>query len=71
MPTINQLVRQGRQSATKKSKTPALGKRWNSLTKKDTRPAVRSEARRLHPCRNDDPEEAELGVTEVRSCPPI
>jgi small subunit ribosomal protein S12 len=36
MPTINQLVRQGRQSATKKSKTPALGKRWNSLTKKDT-----------------------------------
>ncbi len=36
MPTINQLVRQGRQSATKKSKSPALGKRWNSLTKKTT-----------------------------------
>ena len=34
MPTINQLVRQGRQTAAKKSKTPALGKRWNSLTKK-------------------------------------
>ena len=34
MPTINQLVRQGRQTAVKKSKTPALGKRWNSLTKR-------------------------------------
>ena len=36
MPTINQLVRQGRQSAAKKSKSPALGKRWNSLNKKST-----------------------------------
>jgi len=34
MPTINQLVRQGRHSAVKKSKSPALGKRWNSLNKK-------------------------------------
>ena len=34
MPTINQLVRQGRKSAVKKSKTPALGHRWNSLTKR-------------------------------------
>ena len=39
MPTINQLVRQGRQTAAKKSKTPALGKRWNSLTKKQTNQA--------------------------------
>lgn len=34
MPTINQLVRQGRKSAVKKSKAPALGRRWNSLNKK-------------------------------------
>ena len=34
MPTINQLVRQGRQSKVFKSKAPALGQRWNSLKKK-------------------------------------
>ena len=33
MPTINQLVRSGRKSNVKKSKSPALGKRYNSLTK--------------------------------------
>ena len=36
MPTINQLVRQGRKSAAKKSKTPALGRRWNSLSKRSS-----------------------------------
>jgi len=36
MPTINQLVRQGRQKVTYKSKSPALGKRWNSLHSKET-----------------------------------
>ena len=35
-PTINQLVRSGRKSIVKKSKSPALGKRYNSLTKKTT-----------------------------------
>lgn len=34
MPTINQLVRAGRTSTVKKSKSPALGKRYNSLKKK-------------------------------------
>lgn len=34
MPTIRQLVRKGRQNPFYKSKSPALGKRWNSLTKK-------------------------------------
>ena len=34
MPTINQLVRESRKSATYKSKAPALNKRWNSLKKK-------------------------------------
>jgi small subunit ribosomal protein S12 len=33
MPTIRQLVRHGRQNPVYKSKTPALGKRWNSLSK--------------------------------------
>ena len=36
MPTINQLVRQGRRTAATKSKAPALGKRWNSLQNKET-----------------------------------
>ena len=31
MPTINQLIRQGRQQVAWKSKAPALGKTWNSL----------------------------------------
>ena len=31
MPTINQLVRQGRQSSVKKSTAPALGKGMNSI----------------------------------------
>jgi len=39
MPTINQLVRQGRKSGVKKSKSPALGFRWNSLTKKTSEQA--------------------------------
>lgn len=36
MSTINQLVRKNRQSKTKKSKSPVLGVRLNSLTKKTT-----------------------------------
>ncbi len=39
MPTINQLVREGRKSSVEKSKAPALGKRWNSLKKKETEQA--------------------------------
>ena len=35
MPTINQLVRQGRKKSTYKSKAPALNERWNSLKKKE------------------------------------
>jgi small subunit ribosomal protein S12 len=34
MPTINQLVRKGRQKATKKDKTPALGYTYNALKNK-------------------------------------
>lgn len=39
MPTINQLVREGRQNKTIKSKTPALGARFNSLKKRATQQA--------------------------------
>ena len=35
MPTINQLVREGRKNAFEKSKAPALGKRWNYIKKKE------------------------------------
>ena len=37
MPKINQLVRQRRTQSTKKSKSPALGKGYNSLTKRPTK----------------------------------
>lgn len=36
MPTINQLVRQGRSKSAVKSKAPALNVRWNSLQKKES-----------------------------------
>ena len=39
MPTINQLVRKNRQSKVRKSKSPVLGVRLNSLTKKNTETA--------------------------------
>ena len=35
MPTFNQLVRKGRQSAVKKSTAPALLKSYNSLEQED------------------------------------
>ena len=37
MPTINQLVRKGRQKTTKKSKSPHLNVNFNSLRKKATK----------------------------------
>lgn len=36
MPTVAQLVKQGRKDKTTKSKAPALGKMYNSLQKKET-----------------------------------
>lgn len=36
MPTISQLVRQGRTQTTWKSKSPALNKGWDSLKKRET-----------------------------------
>ena len=36
MPTFNQLVKQGRKTAVKKSTAPALQKGYNSLQKKAT-----------------------------------
>ena len=36
MPTFNQLVRKGRETAVKKSTAPALQKSFNSLKKKST-----------------------------------
>ena len=40
MPTINQLVRQGRSRLSVKSKSPALNFRFNSLSKKQTTQAA-------------------------------
>lgn len=36
MPTINQLVKKGRKNKTTKSKSPALNKGFNSMTRKET-----------------------------------
>ena len=36
MPTINQLVKKGRKSKTSKSKSPALNKGFNSMTRRET-----------------------------------
>ena len=36
MPTINQLVKKGRKSKTTKSKSPALNKGFNSMTRRET-----------------------------------
>ena len=36
MPTINQLVKRGRKDKTTKSKSPALNKGFNSMTRKET-----------------------------------
>lgn len=40
MSTINQLVRNGRKNLVEKSKAPALGKRWDSLNKKERNQAA-------------------------------
>ena len=40
MPTINQLVRQGRKQGVEKSKAPAIGKRWDSLNKRERNQAA-------------------------------
>lgn len=40
MPTINQLVHQGRKQGVEKSKAPALGKRWDSLNKRERNQAA-------------------------------
>ena len=37
MPTINQLVKHGRKSKSQKSKSPALNKGFNSMTRKETK----------------------------------
>ena len=55
MPTFNQLVRKGRQSAKKDSKAPALQKSYNSLRKKT----------------NDNPSPQKRGVcTAVKTATP-
>ena len=36
MPTINQLVKKGRKAKTSKSKSPALNKGFNSMTRRET-----------------------------------
>ncbi|MBN1400525.1 MAG: 30S ribosomal protein S12 [Anaerolineae bacterium] len=46
MPTINQLVRKGRKRTSKKSKAPALGYRYNSLSNRMTQSPTGAPQRR-------------------------
>jgi small subunit ribosomal protein S12 len=46
MPTINQLIRKGRKAPRRKSKSPALGVRYNSLKLKSIRSAKGAPQRR-------------------------
>ena len=55
MPTLNQLVRQGRADRMYKSKAPALQKGFNSH-----RQVLAPEERRVHEGLHHDAEEAEL-----------
>ncbi len=57
MPTIQQLVRKGRQDKVSKTKAPAL--KGSSAA-----------SRRVHARLHDDPEEAELCSPQGRPCPP-
>ena len=69
MPTINQLVRQGRTSSVKKSNAPALGKNMNTLKKSLTN--VNSPQRRgvcvaVKPVAPEKPNSALRKVARVR-----
>ncbi len=69
MPTINQLVRKGRQTKSHKSKSPALQYTLNSEKQRRTRQpkgALRSAV--FAPCPHDDYQETEFRPAENRSC---
>ena len=55
MPTINQLIRHGRQRPLTRNKVPSNG-------------GVSPKARGLHACLYDDAEKAELGFAESCAC---
>ena len=60
MPTINQLVRKGRQAKVVKSKSPALQKGFNALKREDTKHERSTKTWSLYSCRYNDSEETEL-----------
>ena len=63
MPTINQLVRKGRESKEVKSKSPALNKGYNSFKKAQTNVSFTTKTWCLHSCWYYDTEETKLSVT--------
>ena len=60
MPTINQLVRKGRQAKVDKSKSPALQKGFNALKREATGIECSSKTWCLHACRYNDSKETKL-----------
>ena len=50
MPTINQIVRKGRGSKTRKSKSPVLNVRLNSLTKRTRELPSPQKKRSMYSC---------------------
>ena len=70
MPTINQLIRKGRQGKRTKSKAPALLYTFNSNKQRQGTPGKRCTAKTwcLHCCSNNDPQEAEFSFAKNCSC---
>ncbi len=56
MPTINQLVRKGRQAKVVKSKSPALQRGFNALKREQTDISSPQKTRCMYSCRYNDTE---------------
>lgn len=68
MPTINQLVRQGRKSISTKSDSPALNFGYNSKKKSLTNNPAPQKTWGGNSCRYHDTEEAKLRIAEICPC---
>ena len=69
MPTLNQLVRKKRGSKTRKSKSPALARGWNSLTSKpviNNSPFKRGVCTKVYTVTPKKPNSAQRKIAKVK-----
>lgn len=69
MPTINQLIRKGRKSRTKKNKAPALSRNWNSIkgvTTKSKNPFKRGVCTKVYTTTPKKPNSAVRKIAKVK-----